>query len=210
MKYMKYFLLGLLMLKEMTVYQLKAMIAENFTAMCSDSMGSIQAALKNLLSNGLITCTAVKEKNVEKKYYRIKENGRREFLIWLQNPIDMSQGKNTELGKLLFMGILPNDKRVELISAVIKNLESELTYLKQILEVNKDIEANKKELLDYYADNPDYAAALLRAGKSENIAQSFSDIHKYEMLTAQHGADLVQFHIKWFKELQKKINAGLF
>ena len=207
---MKYFLLGLLMLKEMTVYQLKAMIAENFTAMCSDSMGSIQAALKNLLSNGLITCSAVKEKNVEKKYYRIKENGRREFLIWLQNPMDMSQGKNTELGKLLFMGILPNDKRVELISAVIKNLESELTYLKQILEVNKDIEANKKELLDYYADNPDYAAALLRAGKSENIAQSFSDIHRYEMLTAQHGADLVQFHIKWFKELQKKINAGLF
>ena len=63
---MKYFLLGLLMLKEMTVYQLKAMIAENFTAMCSDSMGSIQAALKTLLSNGLITCTAVKEKNVEK------------------------------------------------------------------------------------------------------------------------------------------------
>ena len=210
MKYMKYFLLGLLMLKEMTVYQLKAMIAENFTAMCSDSMGSIQAALKNLLSNGLITCTAVKEKNVEKKYYRIKENGRKEFLMWLQNPIDMSQGKNTELGKLLFMGILPNDKRVELIAAVIKNLESELTYLKQILEVNKDIEANKKELLDYYADNPDYAAALLSAGKSKNIAQSFSDIHKYEMLTAQHGADLVQFHIKWFKELQKKINAGLF
>ena len=210
MKYMKYFLLGLLMLKEMTVYQLKAMIAENFTAMCSDSMGSIQAALKNLLSNGLITCTAVKEKNVEKKYYRIKENGRKEFLMWLQNPMDMSQGKNTELGKLLFMGILPNDKRVELISAVIKNLESELTYLKQILEVNKDIEANKKELLDYYADNPDYAAALLSAGKSKNIAQSFSDIHKYEMLTAQHGADLVQFHIKWFKELQKKINAGLF
>ena len=207
---MKYFLLGLLMLKEMTVYQLKAMIAENFTAMCSDSMGSIQAALKNLLSNGLITCSAVKEKNVEKKYYRIKENGRKEFLMWLQNPMDMSQGKNTELGKLLFMGILPNDKRVELISAVIKNLESELTYLKQILEVNKDIEASKKELLDYYADNPDYAAALLSAGKSKNIAQSFSDIHKYEMLTAQHGADLVQFHIKWFKELQKKINAGLF
>ena len=207
---MKYFLLGLLMLKEMTVYQLKAMIAENFTAMCSDSMGSIQAALKNLLSNGLITCSAVKEKNVEKKYYRIKENGRKEFLMWLQNPMDMSQGKNTELGKLLFMGILPNDKRVELISAVIKNLESELTYLKQILEVNKDIEASKKELLDYYADNPDYAAALLSAGKSKNIAKSFSDIHKYEMLTAQHGADLVQFHIKWFKELQKKINAGLF
>ena len=210
MKYMKYFLLGLLMLKEMTVYQLKVMIAENFSSMCSDSMGSIQAALKNLLSNGLITYTAVKEKNVEKKYYRIKENGRKEFLMWLQNPMDMSQGKNTELGKLLFMGILPNDKRVELISAVIKNLESELTYLKHILDVNKDIEANKKELLDYYADNPDYAAALLSAGKSENIAQSFSDIHKYEMLTAQHGADLVQFHIKWFKELQKKINAGLF
>lgn len=207
---MKYFLLGLLMLKEMTVYQLKTMIAENFSSMCSDSMGSIQAALKNLLSNGLITYTAVKEKNVEKKYYRIKENGRKEFLLWLQNPMDMSQGKNTELGKLLFMGILPNDKRVELISAVIKNLESELTYLKHILEVNKDIEANKKELLDYYTDNPDYAAALLSAGKSENIAQSFSDIHKYEMLTAQHGADLVQFHIKWFKKLQKKINAGLF
>ena len=51
MKYMKYFLLGLLMLKEMTVYQLKAMIAENFSSMCSDSMGSIQAALKKLLSN---------------------------------------------------------------------------------------------------------------------------------------------------------------
>ena len=29
-------------------------------------------------------------------------------------------------------------------------------------------------------------------------------------VTIQHGADLVRFHIKWFKELQKKINAGLF
>ena len=139
-------ILGLLMVKHFTVYEIRQVMRQNFSSMCSDSMGSIQAALKNLLSNGLITYTAVKEKNVEKKYYRIKENGRKEFLMWLQNPMDMSQGKNTELGKLLFMGILPNDKRVELISAVIKNLESELTYLKQILEVNKDIEANKKPI----------------------------------------------------------------
>ena len=48
--------------------------------------------------------------------------------MWLQNPMDMSQGKNTELGKLLFMGILPNDKRVELISAVIKKF-GKRTYI---------------------------------------------------------------------------------
>ena len=102
-------------------------------------------------------------------------------------------------------------KTKELLEAI-KIVENFISREKMGKESLKGIciEANKKELLDYYADNPDYAAALLRAGKSKNIAQSFSDIHKYEMLTAQHGADLAQFHIKWFKELQKKINAGLF
>lgn len=42
-------ILGLLMLKKLTIYELRSIIEMNFTSMCSNSMGSIQAAIKSCL-----------------------------------------------------------------------------------------------------------------------------------------------------------------
>ena len=39
-------ILGLLMIKHFTVYEIRQVMRQNFSSMCSDSLGSIQAALK--------------------------------------------------------------------------------------------------------------------------------------------------------------------
>lgn len=41
-------ILGLLMIKHFTVYEIRQVMRQNFSSMCSDSLGSIQAALKKL------------------------------------------------------------------------------------------------------------------------------------------------------------------
>ena len=43
-------ILGILMLRRMTAYELRNTIRDNFKSMCSDSLGSIQVTLKKLLS----------------------------------------------------------------------------------------------------------------------------------------------------------------
>lgn len=42
-------ILGILMLHRMTAYEIKNVIKNSFKSMCSDSLGSIQVALKRLL-----------------------------------------------------------------------------------------------------------------------------------------------------------------
>ena len=48
-------ILGLLMIKHFTVYEIRQVMRQNFSYMCSDSLGSIQAALKKLSQQGAVT-----------------------------------------------------------------------------------------------------------------------------------------------------------
>ena len=100
-------ILGLLMIKHFTVYEIRQVMRQNFSSMCSDSLGSIQAALKKLSQQGAVTYSEYVEKGKMKKEYAITASGRILFLEWLKTPIDMSKNKNMDLGKFLFMGYLP-------------------------------------------------------------------------------------------------------
>ena len=51
----------------MTAYELRNVIRNNFKSMCSDSLGSIQAALKKLLMLEMVTFEELVEKGVNKK-----------------------------------------------------------------------------------------------------------------------------------------------
>ena len=60
-------ILGLLMIKHFTVYEIRQIIRQNFTSICSDSLGSIQAALKKLSQQEAVTFSEYVEKG--KKCY---------------------------------------------------------------------------------------------------------------------------------------------
>lgn len=49
-------ILGILMPRRLTAYEMRNIIRENFKSMCSDSLGSIQSALKKLVEKQLPPC----------------------------------------------------------------------------------------------------------------------------------------------------------
>ena len=62
-------ILGLLLLSGRTIYQLRERIDKGMNLMFSSSMGSIQAAIRKLLTCGYIDFTEVTENGKFKKFY---------------------------------------------------------------------------------------------------------------------------------------------
>ena len=186
-------ILGLLMLKKLTVYGIRAVIKTNFQSVCSDSLGSIQAALKRLLAAGMVTFSEYVEKSVNKKRYAITDKGRKELMGWLQTPADISNSKNMELGKFLFMGLLPSCERASLINEIISNLEKELDGL---LAVQSGIsDEGKAQVLEYWKTDAEYYSF---------VAERSGEIARFQELTLQHGIDNTKFNIEWFKNLRQQ------
>lgn len=189
-------ILGILMLKKLTVYEIRAIIKANFQSMCSDSLGSIQAALKRLLAAEMVTFSEYVEKSVNKKRFSITDKGRKELMAWIQIPADISNSKNMELGKFLFMGLLPTEERSALIDEVITTLEKDLDELLAIRSATTD--ESTSEVLEHWKTDPEYYGFVSERSK---------EIVTYQMLTLQYGIDLARFNIDWFKNLKQEENS---
>ena len=198
-RYMNKLILGLLILARFTIYEIRVIIGKNFQPMCSDSLGSIQAAMKKLLAAGMVTYSEYVEKGVNKKRYSITGKGRKEFMEWLVVPADMTNFKNIELGKLLFMGLAPSEKRLELIDGIIQKLETELSYM---LGVWDSSQSNS-----YDAEYLDSIKSVTMNPDSDRGA-SPDEIERFQLYTLRYGIDSTQFDIKWFKILKKTIESG--
>ena len=62
-------ILGFLMIQASTIYELRQSIKNSLSTVSSDSTGSIQAALKKLLSKNMITFKERVDTGVNKKVY---------------------------------------------------------------------------------------------------------------------------------------------
>ena len=196
-------ILGLLMLKRLTVYEIRNIIGKNFKPMCSDSMGSIQAAIKKLLAAQMVTYSEYVEKSVNKKRYSITDRGREAFMSWVGTPADLSNGKNRELGKLLFMGLVPAEKRPGLIGEIIRLLESELSFL---LDVQASVDCGAKdETLEYWNSDHEYYSGIQKATENPDIAENIDCIGYYQLITLQYGIDNFKFNIDWLKRLLERM-----
>ncbi len=81
-------ILGLLILESRTIYQLRERISKGMNLMYSNSMGSIQAAIKKLLNHGYISYGENIEDGKYKKIYSITDSGKRYFFEWINTPFD--------------------------------------------------------------------------------------------------------------------------
>ena len=113
----------------MTAYELRNFIKNNFKSMYSDSLGSIQAALKKLFELEMVTFEELVEKGVNKKRYSITETGREALIEWIKIPINTSKTKNYDFGKLFFMGYVSKKDQKTLIDKIILSLEEEYEAL---------------------------------------------------------------------------------
>ncbi|MGL6173526.1 MAG: PadR family transcriptional regulator, partial [Cellulosilyticaceae bacterium] len=109
---MENIILSMLLLKSMTVYEMKVFIAKGLTTVCSDSLGSIQSGIKKLMSKGCIVVREYTENNLLKKEYSITDQGVEQFREWIEIPMNLEKVRNMEEGKFFFLGMAPKEVRI--------------------------------------------------------------------------------------------------
>ncbi len=173
-------ILGLLLLCNRTIYQLRERIDKGLNLMYSSSTGSIQAAIKKLLKCGYIDYEEIIENGKYKKIYSITETGRQYFGEWINAPIEQQGIKCPELAKIYFMGFSDRRKREE-------SIEKYLTVLKE-----------------------QYSSLELICAEAKNfeVSESGREIFNYQLASAFYGKSLYKFNIDWFENLLSKMRSG--
>lgn len=197
-------ILGILMLHRMTAYELRNFIKNNFKSMYSDSLGSIQAALKKLFELEMVTFEELVEKGVNKKRYSITETGREALIEWIKIPINTSKTKNYDFGKLFFMGYVSKKDQKTLIDKIILSLEEEYKALKKLKE-SIDVEEESEEIENYLLADIEYKERIKNLDKGKELIENIREISKFTLATLDYGIDVTAFNIEWFKKLKKRI-----
>ncbi len=197
-------ILGILMLRKMTAYEIRNVIKNNFKSICSDSLGSIQAALKKLLALKMLALEELVEKGVNKKRYTITDIGQQALIEWIKIPMDLSKTKNMDLGKLLFMGYVPKEQQKKLLDAVILALEEEYRELKALKD-SINAEEEKAAIEKYLRTDILYQDRISRLNENNNLSQNIKEISKFTLASLDYGIDTALFNIEWFKKLKERV-----
>ena len=181
---MDFIILGLLVLSNRTIYQLRSRIDKGLNIMYSSSTGSIQAALRKLLSNGFIDFCEIEENGKKKKEYFITHKGREEFNNWVNSPVDAVGFKCPDLTKIYFMGFTENKNRTEIISKYIFELKNKYNSLKLICDESEE---------------------FIKSTQYEYLDKSAKDIIFYQLSTARYGRDMLEFTVKWYENFLEEM-----
>lgn len=197
-------ILGILLLKNMTIYDIRNVIKRKFGVICSDSMGSIQAAIKKLVASDMLAFTEFVENGKNKKVYAVTDSGREHFMEWLSQSMDAGKGRNMELSRLFFMGLVPTERRLVLVDEYIAKLKQDQSYLQMIYAANVDSLADSQQFLHTVRQDRGYTEAI------QNLSsQDLQDILTYQMFTLQFSMDSLSFEIQWYENLKKKLKGGI-
>ena len=188
----------MLMLKKFTIYEMRKHIEMNFTSMSSNSMGSIQAAIKKLLHHGMVRFDEYVENGVNKKMYEITNAGREHFLAGISKPM-IHKEKSMELVKLFFMGMVESGKRPELLMAYIAELKKELAFLGDVKRRTDDM--------------PEIDEAYLTQIQENAVGQGFSlnelrDIAFYQVAVLELAIAKIEAELAWFEGFVKRLEVN--
>jgi len=202
---MEIIILGLLVIKNLTIYEMRKLIETYFSSMCSNSTGSIQTTVKKLLSNGYIIFNEFVENSINKKVYEVTPEGRAYFKSKITEPMQDKE-KSIELGKLYYMGFLTKEERLESISSYISDLKKEKEKLELIRfsGANIDTETLVENNIKLLKENNtlDLFKNML---PNELIHEGIQDIAFFQFATLELGIARISFLISWYESLKKKV-----
>ena len=142
-KVIKLVILGFLMDKELTGYDIKQIMTHSTSNFMNASFGSIYPALDRLEKDDMISALKVIENGKYKKVYTIKDQGKEEFIKWLEEPINYMKSYEEILAKIFFYRHLSKEKVHQLISQLIEDIDKRIVKLERI---ERDI----KGKIDYF------------------------------------------------------------
>lgn len=170
---MEYVILGLLLLRERTLYELNATLRDNISLFYSASFGSISVVIGKLAAKQWIMAREAIERGRRKKIYAITAAGKAAFNEWLMSPIPAEKVKDPALARLFFLGYLPPHQRIAVIEAHLAELE----LLQAAL-----------------AEREQQAANL-------TIPAAQRDLAAFQRYTLRYGQEYYTFSSDWYRRL---------
>jgi len=204
---MELIILGLVLIKKCTIYELKKAIATNLSSMSSNSSGSIQAAVKKLLTEKMIAYTEFVENSVNKKVYEVTENGRAHFFASVSKPM-LHKEKNMEHAKFFFIRFAPATERIGLIDAYIAELKKGKADFERIRDNSPDNETVVTGYLQYLEATDSEESFRTMLGLN-SAADGVRDIAAFQFASLELAIAKVDFEINWFEQFKVGLEGGL-
>ena len=120
---MIYVILGFLMIRPLTQYELKRALESKISPFYSASLGSIQSALRKLEELGCVTVSESMDGKRRKKTYTITGTGKQTMLTWMLEPIPPQRLEQDAATKLFFLGHLEPQQCLTVITGIVGQLE---------------------------------------------------------------------------------------
>lgn len=169
-------ILGLLLLRPMSLYDLVRAFEAGVSLFYSASPGSITRALGGLQSRALVEVDPVQPGTRGRKVYRPTPQGRAVFREWMLTEPAESDTDRAILSRLYFLGLLEASERGAVLTSIRRRLEADLTRLEtiereiagtEIPEALADVARYQRATLDYgiasYRHSLDWVAGNLEA-----------------------------------------------
>ncbi|HIW32220.1 MAG TPA: PadR family transcriptional regulator [Candidatus Paenibacillus intestinavium] len=174
---MEFVILGFLFIRQLTQYDLKQALQKKVSPFYSASLGSIQAALKKLESNGHVALENKIDNGRQKKLYAVTDSGRQHFLKWMLSEIAPNRLESESTTRLFFFGHLSSQQRLIVAQEIVYQFE---------LTVQQ------------------YAEVELETAQIE-IPEQLLDIAKYQIKTLHWGISYQRQMLQFFKQLYSEI-----
>lgn len=175
---MEFVILGLLIMRSMTAYDINNSFKQGISLFYSASYGSIQAALKKLLKKEGVTFEEFIENGRNKKLYSITDAGRHSFYEWMLSDISETNNDSVVYAKLFFLGLVPEK-------------ESKAAIVKNIILLHEKQEQQLQE--------------TRKAAYAHDIPGDFQEIFNYNMKCLEHGMSATVHSMDFFQKLLREI-----
>ena len=167
-------ILGLLILNNLTLYEINQIFKQGISMFYSASYGSLQVALKNLLKRSQVVFDEKVENGRNKKEYSITAAGRQSFYEWMLEEVPINKLEVTALSKVYFLGLIENPaQKKQIIQEIVNKIE----------QVQGELDG-------------------LNEGLSQvKVPASYEDVFAYQLKTLDYGRQAHLFAREWFQAL---------
>ena len=172
--------LGLLIIQSLTLYDINQAFKQGISMFYAASYGSLQIALKNLLSKEMIGFEEMVDRGRNKKVYSITPQGRQAFFRWMLEEIPVSKLETTALAKVYFLGLVEDvDQRKQIVREIIAKVQV----------VEGELNSLNEEIKRY------------------EIPEAYEKIARYRIKTLDYGIKAHAFGRAWFEQLLQELES---
>lgn len=165
-------ILGLLLLRAMSLYDLIRAFEQGVSLFYSASSGSIKRALDGLLAKGQVEVASSPSAARGRKEYRVTPAGREAFRAWMLGELNEADLETAALSRLYFLGLLDSSERSAVANHIQARLLADLDRLEELERRVTDVE----------------------------VPDALADVAVYQRMTLDYGLASHRFAANWFRE----------